>query len=337
MHISETPHQKSAIYRGHMVEGLPILFSKTFTDFDQLNEETRAWNIEISKLDATPFCGRIFQLISHDFLIGRGKFNGHLKQLGHPPEGFRTISIPANPEFWMYWRGREVHENNLMVFPFGSEIDTVSDPRFDIYTVSVLETTLFSLTEQLGFLGLEHFLRKEDVVLCDPIRMNRLRRCLKESEAEAENCIPDAEATKNRVLIRLVEALCSAQSDPSSRTASGRRMFAIETVNRFLLKHPDEVPPIKELCRITNVSKRTMEYAFQEHYGVLPKTYINAMRLNGARRALRSTRTIADAANTFGFWHMGQFAKDYRKLFGELPSATQSLASANSLKGLIWK
>ena len=30
----------------------------------------------------------------------------------------------------------------------------------------------------------------------------------------------------------------------------------------------------------------------------------------------------ADSANNWGFWHMGQFAKDYRRLFGELPSKT---------------
>jgi len=29
-------------------------------------------------------------------------------------------------------------------------------------------------------------------------------------------------------------------------------------------------------------------------------------------------------ANRHGFWHMGQFAKDYKNLFGELPSQTLS-------------
>ncbi len=57
-----------------------------------------------------------------------------------------------------------------------------------------------------------------------------------------------------------------------------------------------------------------------------PKTYINAVRLNGVHKQLRARQRgqihVTDAANHWGFWHMGQFAADYRKLFGENPSAT---------------
>ena len=50
------------------------------------------------------------------------------------------------------------------------------------------------------------------------------------------------------------------------------------------------------------------------------------MRLRGVRIELRqscSRRTrVADVAAQWGFWHMGQFAADYRRRFGELPSET---------------
>lgn len=51
-----------------------------------------------------------------------------------------------------------------------------------------------------------------------------------------------------------------------------------------------------------------------------------AFRLNGVRKILRKIDpdaiVIADVANRWGFWHMGQFAQDYSKLVGELPSET---------------
>jgi AraC family ethanolamine operon transcriptional activator len=56
-----------------------------------------------------------------------------------------------------------------------------------------------------------------------------------------------------------------------------------------------------------------------------PKAYLTAMRLDGVRRHLvpgEPTVKIADVANRWGFWHMGQFAADYRRHFGELPSQT---------------
>jgi len=40
------------------------------------------------------------------------------------------------------------------------------------------------------------------------------------------------------------------------------------------------------------------------------------------RRADPSNTRVADVANEWGFWHMGQFVADYRRRFGERPSET---------------
>ena len=43
----------------------------------------------------------------------------------------------------------------------------------------------------------------------------------------------------------------------------------------------------------------------------------------GPLRGADPSRTrIADVANEWGFWHMGQLAADYRRHFGENPSET---------------
>ena len=87
-----------------------------------------------------------------------------------------------------------------------------------------------------------------------------------------------------------------------------------------------EPPTIPQLCEVAGVSKRTLEYTFHEYYGLSPKAYLNAIRLNAVHKQLRATASggirVADAANAWGFWHMGQFAADYRRLFGENPSVT---------------
>ncbi|MBR0682029.1 helix-turn-helix domain-containing protein [Roseomonas eburnea] len=47
-----------------------------------------------------------------------------------------------------------------------------------------------------------------------------------------------------------------------------------------------------------------------------------------ARRCARppGPRQVKAAALSFSFWHLGRFSRDYRRLFGELPSATVARA-----------
>ncbi|KPC52829.1 BenABC operon transcriptional activator BenR [Pseudomonas amygdali pv. morsprunorum] len=53
--------------------------------------------------------------------------------------------------------------------------------------------------------------------------------------------------------------------------------------------------------------------------------YLKRFRLQSARRSLlqgNSGYNIAAIASQWGFNHLGRFAQDYQRLFGELPSQT---------------
>lgn len=57
--------------------------------------------------------------------------------------------------------------------------------------------------------------------------------------------------------------------------------------------------------------------------------YLKQVRLEGVDAELRvaaSAQTIAEIARRWCFGHMGQFAQDYRKAFGRLPSQTHRAA-----------
>lgn len=81
-----------------------------------------------------------------------------------------------------------------------------------------------------------------------------------------------------------------------------------------------------ELSRTLCVSRRTLFYAFQEVTGMAPMTYLKHLRLNRARAQLKASdpaeTTVRQVAAQWSFQHAGQFAADYAKFFGELPSAT---------------
>ena len=83
---------------------------------------------------------------------------------------------------------------------------------------------------------------------------------------------------------------------------------------------------LSDLCKHAHAQARSLEYGFHEVVGVSPIAYIRATRLHRARRLLRSTavrtRSISEIALDCGFWHLSQFAVDYKLLFAESPSVT---------------
>jgi AraC family ethanolamine operon transcriptional activator len=80
------------------------------------------------------------------------------------------------------------------------------------------------------------------------------------------------------------------------------------------------------VCRRVGASPRRLQHCFQALLGVSPLHYLRAARLGAVRRELRraagSGGTVQEIAHGHGFWHMGAFSAEYKRLFGELPTAT---------------
>ena len=93
----------------------------------------------------------------------------------------------------------------------------------------------------------------------------------------------------------------------------------------YIENHADEPPTVEKICRASGTSWRTLNYAFRDQFGITPKQYLQMIRLQRARRDLLrqgSDASVSETAAAWGFWHMGAFAADYRRQFGELPSET---------------
>jgi AraC family transcriptional regulator, ethanolamine operon transcriptional activator len=102
----------------------------------------------------------------------------------------------------------------------------------------------------------------------------------------------------------------------------------------FIRANVAEPITIGALCKEISVSRRTLQYCFEDVLGMAPLAYLKAVRLNGARRALKAPRTrslgVGDIAAQWGFWHPSHFREDYRRMFGELPSVTMQRAQTTA-------
>ena len=133
---------------------------------------------------------------------------------------------------------------------------------------------------------------------------------------------PVAQAAADELLRDLL--ISWVRAPPSNRVRPSRRDRIVEAVLPAIMR-ADECPQVADLCRMAGTSERTLYYAFIDRFGIPPARFMKLFRLNRVRAALCGARppiSIADTANRWDFWHMGQFARDYRRLFGEAPSQT---------------
>ena len=184
---------------------------------------------------------------------------------------------------------------------------------------------------------IELALRRESAIACGPAELRALRETADAIVFGTGGILTSAQAAAleeelSYTLPRLlVQALTSDEPGLSGKPPApqGDRRDTARRARAFIEEHANRPPTIQEICGNVGASRRTLEYAMREQTGVSPKTYLQATRLQGVRRdlaeAVPGTR-VADVAGAWGFWHMGQFARDYRRWFAELPSDTLDAA-----------
>lgn len=135
-------------------------------------------------------------------------------------------------------------------------------------------------------------------------------------------------AIETAVVERLLATIGKASVFKSSRSdqTRQRRSQIVKVAEEYALSRNGADIYVTDLCRVTGVSERALEYAFKEVVGMTPIAFLTRLRLHRVRERLleanlKST-TVASEALRWGFWHFGEFAQAYKNCFGELPSDT---------------
>lgn len=316
-------------------QGCNVLVARgAYDDFESFEAAARHWNLDFRQLDRGPFRARIELVCTEKVQILRVCLNRLLLQRGGSPPGMRTFALPDLQSTVIDWCRRDLSPATIATFGDGGAFEAVSRPGFDVCTISIDNDHLVRAAQAVGVFGSLENLGPHEVVLTgDRTSLDRLRSLAGRLLQRSRNPGADADEALARVLEHDIPALVlqivSAQRGSVAVPLDRMRDRALRRAQAFIDSYGTQPLSLAELCHMSGASERTLRYAFIDRFGVTPKTFLMAHRLNGARRDLRAaepTRSIADIADDWGFWHMGQFAADYRQFFGELPS--QALGAA---------
>jgi AraC-like DNA-binding protein len=135
-------------------------------------------------------------------------------------------------------------------------------------------------------------------------------------------------AARDEMVETLLSTLGATREYKPARTGKALQARAriVSKAEDYVLAHTGDRVYVGDLCRVTGVSERTLEYAFREVMGMTPVAHLTRIRLHRVRQELLAaapgSTTVTAAALDWGFWRFGEFARAYKACFGELPSET---------------
>lgn len=294
-------------------------------DFDELAHSARSWRHHYTKLSAGPFHGKVIQAHTSVLQLGSVHWGSSLLVTGAVPAGARTFAlIPASG-----------HSARVSGYVLGNGTLGTRADHDELYFVNAPDTTMVVLSIEHGLLdrgvamifgndwrdlgGNSPILRIKDA---DAAHAG-LRRVL------AAMCRHPQHLTRPESAMLLEEqvfmTLFSRLDLPAENVHPADRLRLARRADDYLRSRRSEPVSIAELCAATGARERTLHVACREHLGLPPAAYLRTLRLHGARRDLRElgqTTTVTDTATRWGFFHFGEFAGAYRRLFGESPSQT---------------
>ena len=246
-------------------------------------------------------------------------------------EGFLSFGLldSDNPTTWAHHR--LIPNDGLTVFPHDEDLKGVSPVGFRGSGIHFAKDFITSLVEEVYNQPIGSLVPSSGTYMTDPEKLGVLRdelRMWRELASPGSDIRPDVITQREESLVlAVINALIDEKFAEKESLIKSTR--AVSLALNVIHNSSSELESISamELCEQTSCSQRTLEKCFSNRFGVTPKKYIKCLRLAEVHKGLRNFDaldydSIIELAGVNGFWHMGQFAADYRQIYGELPSET---------------
>jgi AraC family transcriptional regulator, ethanolamine operon transcriptional activator len=320
--------RKNSIARGSEI----VAITGEFVEFDEFAEVAAAWDLDFRQIGKGRLNATLMQAFCESWFLGKARFDRPAYQQGIAVPGMRTFAILDSAAPDTEWCGRPIVGDIIAAFAKDGGFESISPPGFDVYTLSFTEEQLSAACERLGIPDISTRLSATaEIWQVGPGQSSVLRHlvdyslrtlCFSDPPRSGWTASDHLRDDISEHLVLLLGAGSPLIRTPSQRARSLAINCALEAIETGL---KDRIS-VREVIEASGISRRTLEYAFRDRFGISPKAFINSQRLVCVRRDLRTRPNeipITDIANHWGFWHMGQFARDYQRQFGELPSRTR--------------
>jgi len=279
-----------------------------------ITEQIKAfgWDNDYDQIHAGAFRGRVELAQIGAVQVASLSYSAQILSRGMPPAGSIVLGLVGHVRGRARWRGHPVTSDLVIVADETTGIDLLMGEEFGLW--------LMIMPEALLDRGTGHGL---DSLRMPPTSQRRLIEHIRfglevASTTTKGGMSPGAVAAYEAKTLALANGSFLAEGSWSTPPALGLELEAL------LRTHDSEPRSVPQLAARLSTSERTLRRASRKAFGCSPLQLDRTLRLNAAHRALRlaspTTDRIWKIAARHGFWHMGQFGRDFHRLFGERPN-----------------
>lgn len=286
----------------------------------QFIARVRGFGLELLQIDHGPFAANGSQVCLGGVLASSVNLGRAAVQTWTSPARSFTIAVKTTGTSAL-WRGVALQASDILLIGPETEVELVTRAGFGAAAVTFFGDETRRAAALCGF---DASSRKPKLIRSQqPLAVETLRTQIGIILSPRAGIAPGADGIDHLLGCVMLAIVKSADIQP--HISSNRRASAIELSLPAIKGRAGAPLKVADLCKIAKASERTLRSAFVEHYLLPPARFIKAYRLNQLRQdlaGLSMQEHITEIANNRGFRHLGQLARDYRRWFGELPSAT---------------
>lgn len=291
------------------------------------------WQQTYSQLTAGALESSLIQLSTGGCHVFREQINQRVVQHGQAPRGKVCFALPIAIPGAIRMQGRDADDKSIFFLRGGEEFMFHMPMGMDMLAIT-FDQELFDhamadapQADEIGTLLRQPVIKVPQQRLTDSRR--RLLAMFSEFLINEElGLTQDRERELEQAMLgELLQLVADPACDRWQRQISSTHSFIVEKCHHLTVSDAVNVPSVEELCKLLQISRRTVQNSFRSVTETTPLNYLRSVRLNGVRRDLKSTCaaniSIGDVAAKWGFFHLSHFAAEYQGLFGELPSQTK--------------
>ena len=303
-------------------------------DVDDQAEALAGWQQHYEQLGRGGFRGMACQLLMADGVLLREQTNRPLREQMQPPRDHVVLAVPLAVEPGSVFAGRPLERESFVVLTGSDDYELVSAGELDLVALSVHRQFVERLApEEADWLERASRQRALPLATEAAAAIRQLLLALVDAGETMPAMLgqPEREAALLRATLTqtVLLAMRGARADVVNavpRRADTRQRVVRRAID-FMRANLQADIGITEICAAACASRRTLQYCFEEFMRTTPQAYLRALRLNEARRALKShaNPAITALAGEFGFSSPSHFTRHYRLMFDEVPSDTLRL------------